>query len=96
VTTGEPFVRHTRKSNPFTNLRREALGIQIHEYLWDYLLDAPLEPGLSVGDAFKRLARRVGEFPAAHADVPTPDGYFPRLAAAMITWAELFEPRESP
>lgn len=96
VTTGEPFVRHARKSNHFTNLRREALGIQIHEYLWDYLLDAPLEPGLSVGEAFKCLARRVGEFPSAHAGVPSPDGYFPRLAAAMITWAELFERPENP
>jgi len=91
ATTGEPFVRHTRRSNHFMNLRREALGIQIHEHLWDYILDAPLERGLSVSGAFKRLARRLGEFPAARSAVPTPDGYFSRLAEAMITWAELFE-----
>ncbi|PYR92506.1 MAG: hypothetical protein DMF84_13455 [Acidobacteria bacterium] len=91
VTTGEPFVRHVKRSNAFTNLRKEALGIQVHEYLWEYILDTPIEPGLSVTGAFTVLARRMREFPERVSAVPCPSGYFPRLADAMIAWTELFE-----
>lgn len=91
ATTGEPFVRHMKRSNAFTNLRKEALGIQIHEQIWDYILDAPLEPGLTVTGAFKALARRLHDFPQVFSALPCPTGYFPRLAEAMIAWADLFE-----
>ena len=60
---GEPFVRHLKQSNAFTNLRKEALGIQIHEQLWEYILDAPLEPGLTLPDAYAALAGRLRGFP---------------------------------
>jgi hypothetical protein len=91
ATSGEPFVRHIKRSNPFANLRREALGIEIHEYLWEYILDATLDAGLTVTGAFKALAQRVAAFPQRYPALPCPDGYFPRLADAMVTWAELFE-----
>jgi len=91
ATTGEPFVRHLKKSNAFTNLRKEALGIHIHEHLWDYILDAPLEPGLTVTGAFKALARRLHDFPKTLPALPCPTGYFARLSEAMVAWAELFD-----
>jgi Reversibly glycosylated polypeptide len=91
VTTGEPFVKHQRQSNPFLNLRREALGIQIHERLWDYILDTPLEPGLGVTGAFLGIAERLRRFPELSSDVPCPPGYFQRVADAMHVWSELFE-----
>jgi hypothetical protein len=91
VTSGQPFVRHVKQSNCFSNLRKEALGIQIHEHLWDYILDAPLEPGLTVRGAFKALAERVHDFPENCPAVPSTNGYFPRLASAMVAWSGLFE-----
>lgn len=91
VTTGEPFVRHRRRSDPFMNLRREALGIQIHERLWDYILDAPLEPHLVATGAFLRIAERLRRFPDVTSDVPAPSGYFQRVADAMEIWSQLFE-----
>jgi reversibly glycosylated polypeptide len=91
ATSGEPFIRHMKRSNRFTNLRREALGIEIHEQFWDYVLDAPLAPALTVTQAFKALAEHVRFFPDSRPDVPSPGGYFRRLADAMITWADLFE-----
>ena len=91
VTTGEPFVRHRRQSDPFMNLRREALGIQIHERLWDYVLDTPLEAGLGMTGAFRAIAERLRRFPDVASDVPSPPGYFPRVADAMEVWSELFE-----
>jgi hypothetical protein len=90
ATTGEPFVRHIKRSDYFTNLRKEALGIHIHEHLWDYILDAPLEPGLTVAGAFVALAEHVCRFPERFPDVPCQDGYFARLGNAMVTWTELF------
>jgi hypothetical protein len=91
VTTGEPFVRHRRQSDPFLNLRREALGIQIHERLWDYILDTSLESGLGVTGAFRRIAERLRQFPDSSSGVLCPPGYFQRVAAAMQVWSELFE-----
>jgi hypothetical protein len=89
--TGEPFVRHAKKSNCFSNLRKEALGIQIHEHLWDYILDAPLEPGLTVCGAYRALARWLSGFPKACPGLAGADTYFPRLAAAMDAWSALFD-----
>jgi hypothetical protein len=90
ATTGEPYVRHLKRSNRFTNLRREALGLEIHEQLWDYILDAPLPSNLSVTDAFKTLAEHVRAFPERRL-VPASNGYFGKLGDAMITWAQLFD-----
>ncbi len=90
VTTGEPFVRHAKLSNRFFNLRQEALALQIHEYFWEYVLETPLENGLSLTDAYQALARRVSEFPRCYPDLPCPTGYFGRLSEAMIIWSELF------
>lgn len=92
ATSGEPFVRHMKKSNAFTNLRKEALGIHIHEHLWDYLLDAPLEPGLTITAAFRALAGRLRAFPVTTPDVPHARRYFESVADAMLIWTELFEP----
>ena len=96
VTSGEPVVRHQRQSDPFLNLRREALGIQIHERLWDYILDTPLEPNLGTTGAFRRIAERLRRFPETSSDVPCPPGYFPRVADAMELWSELFERGDEP
>ncbi len=90
ATSGEPFVRHVRRSNPFVNLRREALGIQIHERLWDFILDAQLPHGLDVRGAFLAIAERLRLFPSQHPDVPSPTGYFARVADAMGLWSALF------
>ena len=86
VTSGEPFVRHQRQSDPFMNLRREAAGIQIHEQLWEYVLDTPLESGLDLTGAFLTIAERL-----RRSDIPCPPGYFARVADAMEVWSQLFE-----
>ncbi len=90
ATTGEPIVRHLKRSNRFRNLRREALGIEIHEQFWDYILDAPLASELTVNDAFKALAEHIRAFPNGR-DLPAPHHYFQTLADAMVTWAALFD-----
>ena len=91
ATTGEPYVRHSKQSSPFANLRKEAAGIEIHEHFWEFVLDAPLPPGLAVPAAYAHLASRVAEFPAAFPAVNCPAGYFAELSRAMIAWASLFQ-----
>lgn len=39
VINGKASIRHDRASNPFANVRREASGMEINEYLWDNLVD---------------------------------------------------------
>jgi hypothetical protein len=90
ATSGEPVVRHLKASNPFENLRREALGIALHERFWDFILDAPLEPGLNVPSIFRALAERVRDFPRYFPDLPCPAGYFERTGDAMSVWCSLF------
>ncbi len=91
VTVGEPLVRHLRKSSPFVNLRKEALGIAVHERIWDYILDTPLSPGLSVTGAYAALAHHLNDFPRSSPDTEGYAAYFSKLAAAMVTWTELFD-----
>ena len=45
VTTGEPFVRHVRASDPFRNLVREAPGVEANELVWRLLRDAQVPAG---------------------------------------------------
>ncbi len=90
ITTGIPFVRHTKASNPFSNLRKEALGIHLHEDFWKHVEAAPLEGAHTVASAYARLARWIARFPREYPSAPSPKGYFERLADAMRTWVELF------
>lgn len=44
IVSGCAVVEHTRASNPFVNLEREAVGIKINETLWKGEVDAQYEP----------------------------------------------------
>lgn len=90
VTNGTPFVRHMKASNIFGNLRKEALGIHLHEDFWKHTAAAPLGSAPTVGLAYKVLADWVEQFPRACPKAPSPNGYFEKLAEAMRVWASLF------
>jgi hypothetical protein len=89
ATSGDPIVRHAKRSNAFANLRKEAAGMEVHEHLWEYILDAPLPPGLDVAGAYLALAQHLRAFPSHAPAAPGPPGYFDRLADAMGIWARL-------
>jgi hypothetical protein len=95
ATSGDPVVTHYKASNPFANLRKEAGALEVHEHLWDFVLDAPLPPGLDLRGAYRALATRVRVFPE-HVSVATGlKDYFGRLADAMLVWVGLFEDAQS-
>lgn len=90
VTSGIPFVRHTKASDLFANLRKEALGIQLHEQFWRHVAAAPLPEARDVASCYIPLARWVSRFPLDHPDSPCPKEYFEKLGEAMTDWAALF------
>jgi hypothetical protein len=79
-TSGEPVVEHRRASNVFTNLRKEAAGIEANEYFWKAVDAVRLEAD-TVRGCYVELASKLrleGE-------------YFDKLREAMVLWAGLFE-----
>jgi reversibly glycosylated polypeptide/UDP-arabinopyranose mutase len=79
MASGEPLVEHRRASNVYSNLKKEAAGIEANEYFWRNVDAIHLESD-NVRDCYKELARKLtlqGE-------------YWDKLRAAMLIWAELF------
>jgi hypothetical protein len=90
ITSGLPFVRHAKASNYFANLRKEALGIQLHEDFWRFVADAPLDGATTIADSYNRLGTWVRQFPARHPGAPANRDYFEKLGEAMRLWSGLF------
>jgi hypothetical protein len=91
VTNGAPFVLHAKASDPFVNLRKEARGIQVHEFFWRHVAAAVLPEAVTVADCYRCLADWVGRLPTEMPAVGAPPSYFERLCEAMLCWLALFE-----
>lgn len=92
VSTGTPYIHHDRASSPFTNLRKEANGIEVNEWLWEHIDRIPLQHHWTAAECYKVVGSAVGKIGLQK----RPGGeehaaYWERLGAAMVTWAELFE-----
>jgi hypothetical protein len=87
VGTGMPYIRHERASNPFTNLKKEANGLEVNETFWEYVDLCQLRAQASLPDQYKHMGAHIGMWncPAEYAD------YFKKLGNAMQVWAKLFE-----
>lgn len=95
-TSGLPFVHHSKASNYFVNLRKEALGIHLNEFVWRHVARAPLF-ARSVRGAFAELGRWMRELPRAYPEAPDAADYFDRLGDAMQAWTEVCDgPDELP
>lgn len=103
VSTGMPYIRHERASNPFTNLRKEANGIEVNEKIWEFV-DAwiPTESttwsavALSPARRLAHLYMDLGNYVTLYDDFPEHKRYFEKLGYAMMIWADMFikEPNE--
>jgi reversibly glycosylated polypeptide/UDP-arabinopyranose mutase len=83
VSSGTPYIHHDRASNPFTNLRKEANGIEVNEWFWEKIDSIPLM-GIDPRMLYKLVANFVANFGGEH------DEYWQSLGKAMSTWADLF------
>ncbi len=89
VGTGTPYIHHDRASNPFTNLRKEANGIEVNEWFWEKidainLKESTTVPGYEAAFCYRRIGYFVEKFDGEHAE------YWKKLGHAMVTWADLF------
>jgi hypothetical protein len=96
ITSGLPFVRHSKASDPFVNLCKEGLGIHLHEYFWRYISAVSLKGAGSIAEAYRYLAEAVSSFPTLCPSAPCPPSYFETLSKAMMCWLELFSDSEAP
>lgn len=87
VSTGMPYIRHERASNPFTNLKKEANGIEVNEKLWEHVDKFVVDPQLGFNENYRKLGYHMKEF----SDYPEHADYFSELGMAMVNWANLFE-----
>jgi reversibly glycosylated polypeptide / UDP-arabinopyranose mutase len=82
ITLGRPWVRHTRASDVYQNLVKEAPGIGFNERFWR-VIDAI---DLAGADSATACMRRVGQVLATQTE-----DYLRSLGAAIQVWAGLFE-----
>lgn len=83
ISTGTPYIHHDRASSPFTNLRKEANGIEVNEWFWEKI-DAIQLIGNDVVSCYEQVADAISEFGGEH------DAYWVMLSKAMTIWAERF------
>lgn len=93
VSSGTPYIHHDRASNPFTNLRKEANGIEVNEWFWEKI-DAIQLDGIGEMDHYSADARAACLYGQVGQHVAMFDGehaaYWKRLGDAMVVWAQLF------
>lgn len=85
VSSGTPYIHHDRASNPFTNLRKEANGIEVNEWFWEKVDTVDLYGCRTAVDCYIRMGEHIKSFGGEH------EAYWKRLGEAMVTWAELFQ-----
>jgi Reversibly glycosylated polypeptide len=85
IVCGRPVVEHTRASDPFANLVKEAPGIDANERMWEKVDAVELRGGTPL-----ECMRDLGAGLSASADG---DGYLDRWGQSVLAWCELFEER---
>lgn len=89
VSTGTPYIHHDRASNPFTNLRKEANGIEVNELFWEKI-DAIHLPHVNpdnpaaAATCYSAIAGAISDWGGEHVE------YWRRLGEAMGRWSDLF------
>lgn len=102
VTTGMPYIRHERASNPFTNLKKEANGIEVNEDFWEFIDDISLNGSPDAATHYMRLGmcigggidphsmKKVTSFVDRYPKYSEYEDYFRLLGTAMMQWATIF------
>jgi reversibly glycosylated polypeptide/UDP-arabinopyranose mutase len=89
IATGIPYIHHDRASNPFTNLKKEANGLEVNEKFWQYIDSFDRQGGFSSAEFYEEMGHHIKDF-AQYSEYAE---YFRQLGEAMIVWAKLFQER---
>jgi len=90
VTSGLPYIHHERASNPFTNLKKEANGLEVNEFMWEHV-DKLVLVGNDPVSCYEQLALHIADFVVDYPKFSEYDDYFHTLGSAMSVWAGLFK-----
>jgi hypothetical protein len=83
ITAGEPFVYHSRASDPFENLVKEAPGVKMNEMFWRSI-DREITKVIGCDDPIS-LIDALGFRLAS-----SPDEYIAKVGKALRVWSTLF------
>lgn len=84
IKTGYPQIKHSRASDPFKNLIKEAESMEINEYFWQYIDAIELDNQKPVAE----LAKDVAVHMMQHSLGMNPD-YIEAYGQRLYRWAEL-------
>lgn len=91
IKTGLPYIWHSKASDPFVNLKKEYNGIFWQEELIPFFQSVTLsKEATTVQKCYLELAKQV------KAKLGKVDGYFNKLADAMVTWIEAWDELNPP
>jgi len=79
VYSGYPIIWHDRASNPFSNIVKEAPGLQENEWLWEAVDDITLTASGWI-DSYLELAEKI----------PQRNQYWKKQKEAMQVWSDLY------
>lgn len=86
VKTGAPYIRHNKASNPFTNLKKEYMGLFWQEDIIDFFQRIQFSSSATTPQTcYLELARMIRK------NLVYLNSYFDRLATAMEIWVELWD-----
>lgn len=80
VWSGQPYVRHERASDKWTNFAKEAPAMETNEHFWPIIDDVILDSEL-IEACYLKIAKKLEDDGSA---------YFSKLGRAMQIWLELF------
>jgi len=84
VSSGTPYIHHDRASNPFTNLRKEANGIEVNEWFWEKIDAIDLSKLTNAASCYFSIGSQISLWGGEHKE------YWNMLGNAMMRWAVLF------
>jgi reversibly glycosylated polypeptide/UDP-arabinopyranose mutase len=88
VKSGAPYIHHNKASNPFTNLKKEYMGLFWQEDIIQFMSNVKLSPSSNTAaKAYLELSDQINQ----HLSHLNP--YFTRLAKAMKLWIDVWEAR---
>lgn len=80
ISGGEPFIWHDRASNADVNIKKEAPGKKVNEFLWKDIGKISLS-GVTYSECYRELAEKL----------PRYDEYWEKQSEAMLVWHSLFQ-----
>lgn len=85
VRSGYPSVEHRKQSNVYTNLKKQAPGLEMNENFWKEVRDIPLG-SKGIVDSYRELIWNLPNVIEGE-----PEGYTKKFKEACLIWCDLFK-----